>query len=270
MNLSNAMKNIFDIKPLIIAALHLPYQEFSGHLPPMSWLEEYVLKNFAIFAENGVPAVILQDETLNPGRAKPETIAVMASLGRLLINEFPETHLGIILQAHDPTSPLAIAHACGASFVRIKVFVGSMLKAEGIQEGCGIEACDYRRSLGREDIMILADVHDRTGYPILPLPIAKAAAWAINAGADGLILTGSSWEESLRYIAEVCQLGKRKPLILGGGANENNIAEALQIADGVVVSSALKRTNSQPSDLERWDRDKVSRFMDAVRAAIQG
>ena len=256
--------NLFDLQPLVITALHLP-ELGKGHKPiPMSWLEDYVLKNLAVFVKGGVPAVILQEETLNPNHARPENIAVMAALARIAKHEFPDLHLGIIVQAHDPLAPLAIAHASGASFVRIKVFVGAMLKAEGIQQGCAVAARDYRAMLGREDIQILADVHDRTGYPVTAEPIEVAADWAAHSGADGLILTGFTYEESLQYLDTVRQAGVQKPLLLGGGAYEGNIAEVLEHADGVVVSSALKRKDVSEDEIVLWDLDGIKRFMEAA------
>jgi predicted TIM-barrel enzyme len=255
---------LFDLRPLVIAALHLPELGI-GHKPTsMGWLEDYVMKNLAVFAEGGVPAVILQEETLNLSQARPENIAILAALARMARHEYPGLHLGIIVQAHDPVAPLAIAHASGASFVRIKVFVGAMLKAEGVQQGCGVTARDYRAMLGREDIQILADVHDRTGYPLTDEPIEVAADWAAHAGADGLVLTGFTYAESLSYLQTVRQSGIQKPLLMGGSAEEGNIAEVLRYAEGVVVSSALKRKNPAPGDLVQWDIEATKRFMDAA------
>jgi hypothetical protein len=127
----------------------------------------------------------------------------MSALGRVARQECPHLHPGIIFQAHDPYAPLAVAHACGASFVRIKVFVGAMVKAEAVQNGCGVSARDYRHALGREDIKILADIHDRTGYPLAQVPIETAAEWADHTGADGLILTGLTDQESLDNLNSV-------------------------------------------------------------------
>ncbi len=258
--------NIFDVHPLVIAALHLP-ELGTGHKPvSMAWLEDYVLKNLAVFVEGGVPAVILQEETLTTGPLRPENIAIMTALARMARQQFPELQLGIIVQAHDPLAPLAIAHASGASFVRIKVFVGAMLKAEGIQQGCGAAARDYRALLGREDIQILADVHDRTGYSLTAEPTDVAAEWAARHGADGLVLTGYSYAESLHYLETVRKTGLGKPLLMGGGADETNVAEVLNYADGVVVSSALKRKQVAPDDLIQWDQEAIQRFMAAAHA----
>ncbi len=260
--------NLFDLKPLVVAALHLP-ELGPGHKPlSMSWLEDYVLRNLEVFVRGGIPAVMLQEETLNPGPARPENIAILTALTRVARHEFSDLQLGIIVQAHDPLAPLAIAHAGGASFVRIKVFVGAMLKAEGIQQGCAIAARDYRATLGREDIQILADVHDRMGYPLGNEPIEVAADWAARSGADGLILTGFNHEESLQYLKCVREAGIQKPLLLGGGADEDNIAEVMDCADGVIVSSALKLKDSSPDDMVLWDLEAIKRFMEGARSRM--
>jgi predicted TIM-barrel enzyme len=258
------MTSFFAEAPWVIAALHLP--PFTpGKLPSMALLEDYALQNLAVFAAGGIPAVILQDETLNAGRARPEVLTMMSSLGRLARTEFPQVELGIIIEAHDPVASLAVAQACGASFVRLKVFVGAMLKSPGVQQGCGIEAVEYRISLGRPDIRILADVHDRTGKSLLDIPIPQAAHWAANTGADALVLTGSSFLESLEFVADVQRANVKKPLLIGGSVDAGNVARALSQADGVIVSSSLKRQDAGDGGLVLWDLDRVTRFMDAAR-----
>jgi uncharacterized protein len=257
-------KDLLQVDPLIITALHLPQLRHMRNLP-MSWLEDYVLQNFSVFVKGGIPAVILQEETLNPAQATAESVAILSVLASKAHLEFPEIQLGIIMQAHDGISPLAVAHASGASFVRLKVFVGAMLKSEGIQQGCGIAALNYREKIGREDIKILADVHDRTGLPLTNIPIEMASEWAVQTGADGLILTGFSIEESIQYFQNVRKAGICAPLILGGGATEENVAKVLEYADGVVVSSALKYENPDAKNMTLWDIDLVRRFMDCAR-----
>jgi len=258
------MDKLFNLKPLVIAALHLPVCP-RGSMPSFAQIEDYAFKNMQTFKEGGIPAVILQDETPSPGVARPETLTMMASLARLLKKEYPDIELGIIIEAHDPTAALAVAFASGASFVRIKVFVGTMLKSSGIQMGCGIEASEYRNLLNREDLKILADVHDRTGVPLGDVGVEKAARWAVNTGANALVLTGNSFDGSLQMIRNVRDRGVKKPLILGGGVNTDNVQAALKVADGVIVSTALKRKNILPDEVLQWDREKITRFMDVAR-----
>jgi predicted TIM-barrel enzyme len=258
------MNSLLQLKPLVISALHLPDLGAGGRAISMTWLEDYILQNFAIFDRGGIHAVFLQDETLNASQAHPETIAVMSALGRVAKREFPKLHLGIIIQAHDPFAPLAVAHASGAEFVRIKTFVGAMLKAERVEQGCGIAAREYRHTLGREDILLLADVHDRSGYPIGNVPIDQAAGWASHAGADALILTGKNYAESIEYLQAVRRSGLTKPLFMGGGVTAENVGEVLQYADGVIVSRAFKRKDYRDDEIVRWDPDKIAEFMSVL------
>ena len=257
--------NFLEIRPLVIGALHL------GDLSEVSSIarcEDYLAQNLDIFVKGGISAVMIQDGTPNSSFARPETIALMASLGRFARTEFPQVQLGIIFRSHDSHAPIAVAYACGAAFVRIKVFVGAMLKADGIQQGCGIDAINYRQNLAKPNIKILADVHDRTGIPLMNVPIEVAAQWAAKTGADGLVLTGFNFEQSLEYVIAVRKSKIETPLLVGGGVNESNLPRVLKYADGVIVSTSLKRKNNSPEDIVQWDLEKIKRFMHAANLEV--
>ncbi len=254
-----------DGEPAIIAALHLPDLGVARHIST-SFLEDYVLANTRVFADAGVPSLMLQDQTRETGPATPATIALMSALGRLIRREFPAIELGIIVQAHDALAPLAIAHATGASFVRLKIFVGAAMTMEGARSGLAVQARSYRHDLRRDDIAILADVFDRTCVPMFAVAPEDAAQAAVKLGADGLILTGATFAESLDRISRARAAGVKRPILVGGGVTESNLADALAVADGVVVSTSLMRDDAGQDDLLRWDAGKTSRFMDRVRA----
>lgn len=249
----------------VVAALHLPSLR-SAQGRSLAYLEDYALTNARVFADAGVPAVMLQDQTREPGGARPETVAVVSTLGRMIRQAFPALRLGIIVQAHDAKAPLAIAHACGASFVRLKVFIAAAMTAEGPKHGLGVAALAARHALGREDIAILADVFDRTSVPMADIPPARAARWAEQLGANGLVLTGDSFADTLGRIQAARAVGVRRPLLVGGGVTKSNVAEAMQAADGVIVSTSLMLDGADPAALLRWDVEKAQRLMDRVRA----
>lgn len=259
------MKNVKE--PLIYGALHLPYYGTQDPKRSLAEIEDYVLTNAEVFYKNGIDKLFLQDENIVPNEAFPETLSVMGAIARMVKAELPKLHTGIIVQAHDPRAALAIAYASGAEFVRIKVFAGSMLKAEGVRTGVGPEAVRYRTQLGA-DIKICADVHDREGTPLCNVPITDTAQWADRIGADNLIITGKSYQQTKEYLEAVNRLELGKPLIVGGSVNTGNIAEILSIADGAVVSTSLMNDNSVAGVGLHWDAEKVRRFCDAVDAAI--
>ncbi len=252
-------------KPIIVGALHLPAYGRANPGLSMAEIEDYLMANCRVFLENGLDTFYIQDENQNAGPATPETIAVIASLGRLVKREFQAVKLGVIVEAHDGVAPIAIAHACGADFVRIKVFAGAMLKGPGVQQGCGIEAVQYRTAIGA-DVTIFADAHDRTGHPLVDVPIATAADWVARAGADVVILTGMTYTQSLEYLDIGRKAVPHRPIVIGGSVTADNIEEILRHCDGAIVSSSLMLDKKTPGNPVLWDGEKIKRFMDKVRS----
>jgi len=262
---------LFDRKPLVVAALHLPPFPGSGHpdAQPIPAITEYALRNIARAISAGVQAVYLQDLGDHPvaPAVQPHTIAGVAAVGSAVRREFPDLALGVCLMSHGAREPLAIAQAIGAQLVRLKVYVGAMVKAEGILQGCAHEAIQYRAHIGAQDIAILADVYDRTGEPLGRMPLVDEARQAATFGrADGLILTGRSFEESIEMLSKVRAANLDVPLLLGGGATAENVGQALQHADGVIVSTAFKAVGgwTRESLVADWDEARIAKFMEAV------
>lgn len=263
---------LFSIKgPAIIAGLHLPPSSASNQATsvPMDQIIDFALKNTEKAVRAGVPALYIQDLADLPvaPTVQPHTVAFLSVVGAAIRKEFPQLILGICMMSHGAREPLAVAQAIGAQFVRIKVYTGAMVKAEGILQGCAYEALTYRKLIGAEDIAILADVYDRTGMPLGELPIAEAARFAgVNCKADGLVLTGLSFSESLKMLQEVQNAKLGIPLFLGGGAKAENIKEALRFCNGVIVSSSFKPVGgwTEEAILAEWDYERIAQFMQAV------
>src|SRR5438132_85564 len=110
----------------IITALHLPPLPGTGHPRPRSVDEavHFALENVDTFASGGVDAVFIQ-ELGGPTApaAGPETAALLSVIGASVRRAFPDLALGVIINSHGAETPLAIAQAIGAQFVRLKVFV---------------------------------------------------------------------------------------------------------------------------------------------------
>jgi membrane complex biogenesis BtpA family protein len=241
----------------------------------MEVIIEHALRNAGCAVRAGVPALYFQDLGDSPWASsiQTHTIATMSVVGAALRREFPDLYLGVACMAHGAEAPLAIAQAVGAQFVRLKVYVGAMVKSEGLLEGLAYDAVTYRARLGAEHIAILADVYDRTGQPLGPLPLPEAARFAATFGrAAGLILTGSSFSESLQMLEEVRAADLGVPLLLGGGVKTENVGEALPLADGAIVSTSFKPTGAwtESGIGEEWDERLIAAFMAAVNQAASG
>lgn len=257
--------------PPVIAALHLPPFLASGHPAAQSIpaIRDYALRNAESAVKAGVRGLYLQDlgdHPVAPG-ILPHQVAGTAVIGSALRQAFPDLYLGICFMGHGAKEPLAVAQSIQAQFVRLKVYVGAMVKAEGILQGCAYDAVNYRHAAGAEDIAIFADVYDRTGEPLGRLPLVEEARQAATFGrADGLVLTGRSFDETLQMVAEVRSAQLGVPLLIGGGVSADNAVQALQAADSVIVSTAFKRSGgwSRESLAADWDAERVRSFMRAM------
>ena len=267
----------------VIAALHLPPFPASANparrenpdshaerpTASLSAITEYAIRNTQHAYAAGLRALYLQDLGDYPvaPTVQPHTVAGVTAVGVALRREFPDLQLGVCLMSHGAKEPLAIAQAIGAQFVRLKVYVGAMVKAEGILQGCAHEAIQYRAQIQADGVAILADVYDRTGEPLGRRPLAEEARQAATFGrADGLVLTGRSLDESVEMLKEVREARVGVPILLGGGATAENVRRFRELAEGVIVSTAFKAKGgwSRESLAADWDEGKIEAFMRAV------
>lgn len=270
------LENIFRTAHPVIAALHLPPFQGGGDqgAADIDWIERYAVENAGIFLAGGVDGLFIQDQTAPIDVAGfPNVVANLAVAARAVRRTYPELPIGIIVNHHGAHSALAVAKAVGANFVRLKVYVGAMLKPGGVEEGCAFEALGYRTQLQAEKIAIFADVFDRTGIPLGPTTLEVASQWAVRRGrADALVLTGNSFAESLDMLDRVHSKNLGVPLLLGGSVTAENVGAALEHADGVIVSSALMRKDGTPQARRSrpWDQLAIRRFVEAAAAPRTG
>jgi len=229
-------------------------------------LVDFAVTNARVFAAEGVDALYLQNAAagVGPKRALPDVVATMAIITHA-VRQAVTVPVGLVLASYDAAAPLAIATAAGADFVRLKDYVGAMVKAEGIIEGCAYEALAERRRLGAEDVRILADIHDRTGVPLGPETLELAADWAARFGrADALVVTGHTVDESVAMLDRVRQTGITIPIMCGGGVTPDNVGSILSHCDGVIVSSALRAV--PPDPVRPWAPERIATLLSRARA----
>jgi membrane complex biogenesis BtpA family protein len=270
------LEKIFRTSQPVVAALHLP--PFVGTGDPdaadIDWIEQYAVDNAGLFVTGGVNGLFIQDQTMpSDVEGFPSIVANLTVAARAVRRAYPHLPIGIIVNHHGAYGALAVAKAVGASFIRLKVYVGAMLKANGIEEGCAFEALSYRTRLGAEDIAILADVFDRTGTPLGATSLEEASEWAVRRGrADALVLTGHSFAGSLDMIDRVRAKKLGTPILLGGSVTAENVGDALDHADGVIVSSALMRKEGSREERRSrpWDGSAIRRFVESAAAHRKG
>ena len=221
------------------------------------------LQDAALLARHGIDAVMVQNLGDLPV-GLTVSVPQVAWMTRVASEVARETGLpvGVNFLENDAEAMFAVASAAPVDFVRIKIFVGAMVTPAGLEGGQAFAAQRARNAWGAGKTAIFADVHDRTGTPLASAGLAEDIHHAVAlGGADGIVLTGRSWDETQRFVAIGRAAGHGVPILLGGSVDAGNVVQASEFADGVIVSSALKPSGTA---FDRLDPDRVQGFMAAA------
>jgi len=205
----------------------------------------------------GVDAVLVEnffDAPFYKSSVPASTIAAMTAAVRA-VREAVMLPVGVNVLRNDAPAAVAIAHVCGAQFIRCNVYVGAAVTDQGIIEGAARETVEARRRLGA-DVWIGADVGVKHAAPLGDMPLEQQAKDAVERGlADALIVTGTATGEAtpIERVRAVKAAVPPTPMLVGSGLNAQNAAELLAVADGAIVGSSLKTDGdiAAPVDVER-------------------
>ena len=182
----------------------------------------------------------------------PEVVAAMTAVGREVRRAVP-LPLGVQVLAGANRAAIAVAHACGASFVRAEGFVFAHVADEGLIESDAGELLRYRRAIGADGVRVFVDVKKKHSAHAITadVDIVETAEAAEFFRADGVIVTGSATGRptdpaEVRAVAEAVSI----PTLVGSGITPDNLA-AYAAADALIVGSSVKRGGVWSNPLDR-------------------
>lgn len=230
---------------------------------------ERALREAIALQEAGVDALIVEnfgDEPYLPGELSAAQLAVMTAVTRDIMRQV-RLPVGVNCQFNAWQSEVAVAHACRAAFIRVEVFVDTVVMAQGLVVPCSAQIRRYQQQLGAHDVAIWADIQTKYTANLVPQSIEQSAADAQAAGADVLIVTGAATGQAtpLDLVAQVKQVA-RIPVVVGSGTTKANVSQVLRVADGAIVGSALKAGGKAENEVSA---EAAQAFMAAARAASQ-
>jgi uncharacterized protein len=254
----------------IIGMLHLPplpgSYNYNGQ--PLDDIVEHALREAEILAASGFDGFLMQNAGDRPASLEvcPEKVAYMSVIGAAVHRAHPIQPLGVNVCWNVPKATIAVCHAAGGAFIRLEhVYIGMAITAHGPVYGCAYEATQFLKLLDAKHIQIFADVYEAHSVPLGRVPIEQAAHQATNAcQAHVVVITGSTFGESMEMIQAIKKSAPAMVVILGGGSNPANVGEALRLADGIMVGRSLKARQDLVAPIER---DKAEAYMEAVRRA---
>ncbi|WP_455139083.1 BtpA/SgcQ family protein [Thermophilibacter sp.] len=211
----------------------------------------------------GVDAVIVENMNDNPFGAlldTPQVAALSAATAR--VRDAVSIPVGVDAAFNDCVASLSIAKANGCQFVRVPVFVDTVLFTNGLIAPCSKLCMETRRNLEATDVMVLADVQVKHSHPVIEVPVETSAKEAVSCGADAIIVTGSAIGvetpiDMIRRVKSVVDV----PVIAGSGVKAENIDDQLNIADGAIIGSSLKKGGDVHNPI---DYDLVREVLDAL------
>lgn len=195
----------------------------------------------------------------------PEIVAGMTAVGEK-VRAAVRAPLGVQVLAGANRAALAVAHAIEGTFIRAEGFAFAAVADEGLlDEADAGPLLRYRRTIGAEEIRILADVKKKHSAHAITadVDLAETARAAAFLGADALVVSGPATGaptrlEDIDAVREATPL----PVVVGSGATAGTILALLQHADAVIVGSTLKRDGHWANEL---DPERISAFVRAAR-----
>jgi membrane complex biogenesis BtpA family protein len=233
----------------------------------MGEIESAAIREAQQLAEAGFDAIMIENMHDAPYLCRsvgPEIVAAMASIGRAITREV-QLPLGVQVLAGANREALAVAVAAGARFIRAEGFVFAHVADEGLIQSDAGELLRYRRAIGAEQVLVLADIKKKHSSHAITadVPIGETAHAAEFFGADGLVITGAATGrptdlDDLKAVAKASRL----PRAVGSGLTAANLADYWPLADAFIVGSAIKHGSHWARPL---DAVAARQFVEAAR-----
>ena len=246
MDSNQIIKSLFGVPRALIGVLHV------GALPgtpdsreSVAAIAELAVKEARIYQAAGFHGLVMENTNDRPylkGGVGPEISTAMAVIGAE-VRRSVSLPLGVQILAGANTCAMAVAHACGASFVRVEGFVFAHVADEGIIESTAGALLRYRRAIGATGVRVFSDVKKKHSAHAITadVDLVETAKAAEFFQTDGVIVsgvaTGSPTDANeVRAVSAVVGI----PTLVGSGITLENIGN-YESADGLIIGSSVKQ-----------------------------
>ncbi len=208
-----------------------------------------------IYAQSGFHGIILENTHDRPylkgAAVGPEIVSAMSIIGAE-IRRACALPLGIQVLAGANHAAMAVAHACGARFVRVEGFVFAHVADEGVIESSAGSLLRYRRAIGAEDVLVFADVKKKHSAHAITadVDIAETAKAAEFFKVDGVVVSGTATgsptdPDDVEAVSKAVGV----PTLIGSGITPENIGR-YRGADAFIVGSCVKNGGVWSGELD--------------------
>ena len=208
------------------------------------------------------------DAPFSRTRVDPATVAALAVVVAA-VRRAVGIPVGVNVLKNDAQAALAVAAATGAAFIRVNVHVGAVVADQGLIEGDAYATLRYRRLLGT-DTRLFVDVGGKHAVPVAPVELEQVARDAAYRGlADALVVSGVATGEPtpLVDVKRVRAAVPDRPILVGSGVTPETVGDLLQVADGAIVGTWIKRDGRTTGPVDPTRVAALARAASAVRPA---
>jgi membrane complex biogenesis BtpA family protein len=253
-------------RPVVIGMLHLPPLPGSPcGRKNLKQIREVLLRDAETLATGGVHGLMMEnfgDVPFYPDRVPAGVIAQMTALA-CAVRDRINLPLGINVLRNDGRGALAVAHASGATFIRVNVLCGARVADQGLIQGIAHELLRERAILGAIDIKIFGDVDVKHSAALAERALEDEVDDLIGrALADAVVVSGAGTGKAAdpAKARRVKRVSGQTPLFIGSGITPDAVSQFLDSADGFIVGTALKKGGSATNPVE------LSRVKSLMRA----
>src|SRR5262245_14684914 len=245
MDSSGIIKSLFGPPRALIGVVHtraLPGTPSTSQ--DIEQIVEAAVAEARVYASAGFHGLMIENTHDRPylkGSVGPEVVAAMAVIGRE-VRRAAAIPIGIQVLAGANDCAVAVALACGASFVRVEGFVFAHVADEGLIESSAGKLLRYRHALGADRIRVFADIKKKHSAHAITDDVsltetAKAAEFFL---ADGVIVSGVATGQPADA-SEVTAVARAVaiPTLVGSGVTLDNLDDYGH-ADALIVGSWIK------------------------------
>ena len=264
--MTDKFRSVFGSTKPIIAMVHfgaLPGAPLYDTEAGLEGLLEGVRKDLKALQDAGVDAVMFGNENDRPYEFKVDiaSTTTMAFVIGQIRNEI-RVPFGINV-LWDPMSTIALAAATGASFVR-EIFTGTYASDMGSWTPDAGAAMRYRDRLGRKDLAMFYNISAEFAWSLDQRSLPDRARSAVFSSIPDAVLVSGTITGEAAAMSDLAGVKKVLPdtaVLANTGIKHATVAEALSIADGVIVGSSLK------VDGNTWNPVDPARAADFMRIA---
>lgn len=260
------LRRIFGVDKPLVAMCHLvglPGRPRHDAASGMDKVVEALASDVATLQDSGVDGLLFCNENDIPYQLEvgAEVAAAMAAaIGRLRRDIRLPFGVDVLW---DPRATLAVARATGAEFVR-EVFTGVFETDMGLMAPRLGDLASYRHAVGADDVAIFTNITPEFSRSVSGRSVAERARGAAYMGLDALLISGpqAGMSVGIDDLREVRETVPEVAVLANTGVTHENVGEILELADGVIVGTSLKR---EGSTWKAVDSERAARMVQLVQ-----